>query len=172
MDRDTCSAVTPIVVDLTVRALRKIKIKRLPITLGAVGVAAVLFTSSKLLAETPNSLDQLLANTNRDFFNCSTVLQTAEIISDTPGYGPNSQKTKNAYKKFYEYRDQAARNAEDRFAAIRQELASKDSAEAALKELYIYWRAEVAPCITYKKSDAVTSKFRLLLERVRVEASW
>ena len=113
----------------------------------------------------------MLWDTNRDFFNCSTVLETAEIIQ-YPGYGPNSPKTKDAYKKFYEYRDKAATNGEGRFAAIKQELASKESAEMALKDLYIYWRAEIAPCVAHKKADAVTNKFRLLLERVRVEASW
>jgi hypothetical protein len=148
------------------------KMKRLPHSLAAIGVVVSLFTSSGSFAELPNSLDHLLWDTNLDFFNCSTVLETAEIISDTPGYGPNSPKTKDAYEKFYTYRDKAASNAEARFLAIKQELVSKVDAEAALRELYIYWRAEIGPCITHKKSDVVTSKFRLLLERVRVEASW
>lgn len=145
--------------------------KRLSYLLVAIG-AVVLFPCSNSTAAAANLLDHLLWDTNLDFSECSLVLETAETISDTPGYGPNSPKTKDAYKKFYEYRDKAAQNAESRFAAIKQELASKESAETALKELYIYWRAELAPCLTYKKSDAVTSKFRLLLERVRVEASW
>ena len=145
--------------------------KLLPYALAAIGVA-VLFTSSNSTAETAKLLDHLLWDTNLDFTTCSLTLETAETISDTIGYGPNAPKTKDAYKKFYEYRDKAATNAEDRFAVIKQELASKESAKAALKDLYIYWRAEIAPCVTYKKSDAVTSKFRLLLERVRVEASW
>jgi hypothetical protein len=53
-----------------------------------------------------------------------------------------------------------------------EELASKEAANVALKELYIYWRAEMAPCFSPKKYDVASSKFWLLLERVHVEASW
>jgi hypothetical protein len=138
----------------------------------AVAVAVSLSLPSSLIAETPNSLDHLLGATNEDFISCSLALEIAETTSDTPGYGPNSVKTKAAYKKFYDAKDKAVANGESRFAAIKEELALKETALAALKDLYVYWRAEIAPCTTYKRADAVTSKFRLLTERVRAEASW
>jgi hypothetical protein len=144
--------------------------KRLPYALAAIGVATVVFTSNNSIAETSSALDQLLSYTALEYFGCSMDFGTAEKTLDS--YGSNSFKTKDAYKEFYEHRDKAERNAEVRFAAVKQELASKVAAEVALKELYIYWRAEMAPCFSHKKYDIIYSKFRLLLERVRVEASW
>lgn len=136
-------------------------------------VAAVIFASNGGSAQTSDLLDQLEGHTNLEFFMCTTVLHTAEAIADTPGYGPNSRKAKEAYKEFHKERDEAARNGEARFSVLKKELASKESAAAALKELYVYWRAELAPCTAGEKSeDAITRKFKLLLERLRVEASW
>lgn len=120
-------------------------------------------------AEIPN-LDNLQWHAALDFDICSKSLIEANRSSDLSG--PNSPGTKEAYKHFTEARDELGAENEARFAALKQELVPKENAEVALKELYIYWRAEMAPCITHKKSDDVPSKFRLLLERVRVEASW
>ena len=134
------------------------------------GIATVLLISSSS-AEKPTSLDRLLWGTNMDLTECSLLLDLAATLSDTVGYGPNAQKTKAAYNRFYEGRDKVAKKGEARFAAIKREFALNANATAALKDLYIYWRAELAPCTT-TKTEEVSDKFRLLLERVRVEASW
>ena len=139
-------------------------------TLAAVGVAAFMLISRNSVAETPNSLDNLLTYAFLDFHSCSLAFEMAKKTFNE--YGSNSPKTKDAYKQFYERTDKGARNGEARFAALKQELTTKEGAKAALKELYIYWRAEIAPCNTHKNADDVRSSFLLLLERVRVEESW
>jgi hypothetical protein len=120
-------------------------------------------------ADAPN-LDNLQWHAALDFDICSKLLfETERSIRLS---GSNSPGEKDAYKDFYKSRDEFAQSIEVRFAALKQKLAAKENAEVALKELYIYWRAEMAPCHTDKTFEAVTGGFRLLLERVRVEASW
>jgi hypothetical protein len=66
----------------------------------------------------------------------------------------------------------AQQNAEARFAKVKKELASREAAMAALKEVYIYWRAEMYLGTSDKSDDVVLHKFTSLLQRVRVEANW
>lgn len=148
--------------------------KQLRCALAAVGIAAITFTSSNSIAQTPNALDQLQGHTSLDFTTCYLAFETAEKITDTPGrgYGVSSLKSKEAYKKAQDCQDAAKQNAEARFASVKQELASNDAAMVALKELYIYWRAEMSLGTSRKNYRTVLEKFRSLLERVRVEASW
>jgi len=148
--------------------------KQLRCTLAAMGLAAVTFTSGHSIAQSPSALDQLQWDTSLDFTTCYLEFQTAETISDTSGkgYGINSRNSKEAYKKAKNCQNSANRNAEARFASVKQKLASKEAATVALKELYIYWRAEMSLGTSRKSYDAVLDRFRSLLERVRVEASW
>jgi hypothetical protein len=146
--------------------------KQLCYALAAISFAAVVFTSTNSIAQTSTALDQLQFGTALDFFNCNTEFDIAEAITDTPGYGIKSPKSIKAYQNAHDCADKAKQNAEARFASVKRQIASNEAAMVALKELYIYWLTEISLGTPPKNYDAVMHKFKSLLERVRVEASW
>jgi hypothetical protein len=136
-----------------------------------VALAAV---ASDSIAQTRSPLDQLQSDTLINFYTCTLAFEIAEGQSSSirkGGYGMNSPESKKAYKEAHECANKAKQKAEARFAQVRQELASNEAATAALKEAYIYWRAEMSLGNSDSR-NAVMAGWRTLLERVRVEASW
>jgi hypothetical protein len=136
----------------------------------AIGVAAVLFPLSISVAQTSTAYSLFSAYTLLDFESCVARYGIASNNFDM--FGINSPQTKKAYKEFYACQDKGALAGEARFATLKEQLATNEAAKTALKELYIYWRSEMAEVHTRKNTNAVEHKFNALLERVRVEASW
>jgi hypothetical protein len=127
----------------------------------------------RAVAQPPSAIDQLQSDTALHFVECYLIYKTANITADTYDLnGRESPKTKAAYKEAHECTDKAKQEAEARFAAARQELSSKDSAVAALKEAYIFWRAEMSLGTSTRSYDQVLDEWRAHIERVRVEMKW
>ena len=114
----------------------------------AIGVATFVIPVSISIAQIPGenktsgALGVMQAHLLVRFETCNFIHITASNYFDD--FGANAPKTLKAYKEFGACVDAASTDAEARFADLKDQLASNEAGKAALKELYIYWRTEMA----------------------------